>query len=486
MSRILQTIFKNFENEPDKVFLCSKEDKFTGKRLLELVNGVQTQFIESGLTAEDTILVCGGRGNQFWLEFLALWSLGVTVIPVDSTTDQRLFDAIKFKAEPTGVIGDLTNVDLSKEGIKNVAIPTQTSKAGSPEIKFDNNEKLGLILFTSGSTGLPKGVPLKFTELFYNVRGTSEILKFNPNDKLFMNIPFRFVSAISHFLVTLFSNATLYTVEDQCLKADFLQRLIDSQCNLSGGSPVQARWVSETLNELPQVYSGLLSSGDHLAEDVISTIHETRKDFRVTVMYGLTELAGRFCVNRNAESCASFGSVGVPIPEMSVKVLDEDNNELPTGEVGRIVASGICMFSGYLKDDEINQRVFSDQGFDTGDMGYKDENGFIFHNGRSDDVFKSGGLKVSVLPIIEALFETEFFDDVAVVAVRHNEKSRVPHVFYVMKEGVEFKKGKVLNPLRKKLPGNHIPHGFTAVERIPRTGSGKVKRAELRKLVENN
>jgi acyl-CoA synthetase (AMP-forming)/AMP-acid ligase II len=200
-------------------------------------------------------------------------------------------------------------------------------------------------------------------------------------------------------------------------------------------------------------------------------------------MYGLTELAGRFCVNANAQKKENYGAVGKPIPGMEVKILDDDNTELPIGEIGRVVASGRCMFSGYLKDQQINDRVFSDLGFDTGDLGVLNEEGYIFHKGRSDDVFKSGGLKVSIVPIIEALMNTGFFEDIAVIPVPHEDRSRVPHVFYVLKDGVEFKKGKVLKPLRQELPGNSIPHGFTQVERVPRTGSGKVARGELRKLL---
>ena len=122
-------------------------------------------------------------------------------------------------------------------------------------------------------------------------------------------------------------------------------------------------------------------------------------------------------------------------------------------------------------------------GLNTGDIGHKDIDGWLYLTGRSDDVFKCGGRKVSTVEVSTALMETGMFADAAVVPWDAPGVGLVPHACVVMKPRVAFHKGNIMRVLRKQLPAHCVPRKFTEMEQIPRTGSGKVRRGLLKELL---
>ncbi|MEJ2130778.1 MAG: fatty acid--CoA ligase family protein, partial [Gammaproteobacteria bacterium] len=337
------------------------------------------------------------------------------------------------------------------------------------------------ILFTSGSSGEPKGVVLSRRSMFGNAAATVDALPIHADDRLLLNTPFHFTSAICHFLATLISRATLIAVEDKCFPRELVRCAQTYDATAFGGAPIQVRWLGEGLDPKKPL-RWWMSSGDHMPGQVIEQLTTRFPKTSLHVVYGLSEVGGRFCT-LPPERCTTFaGSVGAPIRGMSLSVRDDTGRELGCGESGEVYASGEYLMTGYLGEDACSPP--GPHGFATGDVGHRDAEGNLWLLGRADDVFKVAGQKVSGHSIAAALMETGLFEDAAVVPIDDDMLGTVPGACIVPRTN-PIEKSQLLQALRKRLPPNAMPRKFFNVPRIPRTGSGKVKATELRAQLEN-
>ena len=174
-----------------------------------------------------------------------------------------------------------------------------------------------------------------------------------------------------------------------------------------------------------------VSSGDHLPLPVIEKFRRVLPGIGLFNMYGLTEVSGRLCVLPPAELDARVGSVGRPIGDMRVVGRRGDGAEAAPGETGELYVTGSLLMQGYLDEPEITARTLTPHGLKTGDFGTVDESGYVWIDGRKDDIIKRGGEKVSIIHVQEALQDLGRFADVAVLAAPDDILGHVPVAFVV-------------------------------------------------------
>lgn len=473
---IAKVIIDSWEGETvnDEMFFDGEAD-FSRMDFFAAVRQRRAALVNVG--PGESVIVCSGRGVDFFIDMMAVWSLGAVVVPLAADADEK---HIQHISQTSGA-----RLVLDGEDTIWVAEDDQQAPLEFAETKSSD---LAALFFTSGSTGKPKGVMLSHGVLLGNTLGILRVLKMR-GDRLLINIPFHFTSAICHFLASALSGSTLVGIEKSLFPANLITMLSECGCTCFGGAPVQLRWISEYAEARVRAEEAcpfdlrfVMSSGDHLPAAVVERFMEFTPQTNVFTVYGLTELGGRYCILDARQTQDKIGSVGKPIHGLSVHVSDESGHKVDPGVAGNVIASGELLCDGYIGDKERTDKLLRPDGLYTGDIGYLDEDGFLFLTGRSDDVFKVSGKKVSGLVIAEALLGTGMVEDTAVQAVDIQPFGVVPVAVYVPKDGVEFDRSDVLAALRKCLPPDHIPHQFVEVQAIPRTGSGKVIRPELKKM----
>jgi acyl-coenzyme A synthetase/AMP-(fatty) acid ligase len=469
-------------DQPDRPYLACEGESLSRGEFRNAVARSRARFVAGGAGAGSRVLVATGRGNQVWVDIVALWSLGATAIPVEPDVPALRMAAIRTRATPHAVVGDFNDTRELRGFVRLDSVNADPGGGIDFECAPVAAETLSTILFTSGSTGEPKGVMLPHRSVLGNALATRDVIQLHADDRLFTAIPFRFVSALSHFVVSSIIGATLIATERRMLQADFCRKLVESGASACGGSPLQARWIADAASQTSFPVRWLMSSGDHLPADVIERLRERLPTMRIVTAYGLTEVGGRFCILRSDLIDTHRGSVGRPIPNMRISILNDEGYACKPREIGEAYASGACVFDGYIGDPSATSESLLSRGFRTGDLGYFDEQGLVYLSGRADDVFKTAGLKVSSVPIVAALMKTGAFRDVAVLPVEDAVLGHVPHAYYVPAVAGQFDKAAVLRQLRATLPGFQIPSRFTELSEIPRTGSGKVDRKRLRAL----
>ena len=346
-------------------------------------------------------------------------------------------------------------------------------------------DELAMIMFTSGTTGVPKGVCHTLRSIGGNAGRVAAVLDLSADDRIFVNTPPYFTSGICHFLTLLARGGSTMGRRGFFFGDGLLAEMAELGCTGFGGAPAHLVRVVEPLADdavVPERLRFWVSSGDHLSLDTIARTRRLLPGVRLFNMYGLTEVAGRLCVLPPDELARRRGSVGCPLAGMTVTVRAPDGAALPAGEQGELYVEGPLVTEGYLDEPEITAAALTGHGFRTGDFGRVDPDGFVWIAGRKDDIIKRGGEKVSIVHINEALRALGLFADVAVIAVDDAILGHVPVAFVVPADGADIKRTAVMRQLRGLLPATSLPSRIVPLDEIPRTGSGKAVRGELLKL----
>jgi acyl-coenzyme A synthetase/AMP-(fatty) acid ligase len=449
----------------------------------ELVVKHGNALAASGLVEGDAVLIATGRGNDFWIDVFAAWRLGLVAVPIEASSDPETLRTIATKTGARGVLCAADqNAVLAGLGLAFVERRYVDSmpEAGPADLPAGAP---AMILFTSGSTGQPKGALLSHDAILGNALSTRERIGLRAGDRLLFVIPFRFVSALSHVLVGLLAGAEIYGFEKTLIQSEFCRLLAQHACTAYGGSPLQARWIAEYIEQGEPAEKAfphlrwLMSSGDYLQEELAQRL--VGRGLDVIIAYGLTEVAGRFCI-RHVNREDRPDTAGRPIEGLTVSFAPESLSD----PIRILSVSGRFLFDGYVGDPKQADSASDERFFLTGDVGEINSDGSVSLNGRADDVFKVAGNKVSCLSIAAALLQIETIKEAAVLARPYPMLGMAPHALIVLRPGMEFDKGKILRHIRSALGSYHLPRAITVVAKIPRTGSGKVDRRALIGMVE--
>jgi acyl-coenzyme A synthetase/AMP-(fatty) acid ligase len=448
---------------------------------------------EEGLKPGDFFLLLCDRGLTFWVELLAGWVIGAKPVCLESKIAPEHAASVlqltgaRFVSASSREIGDalagLTHLTSTFDATLEVDELGEAFRRLPFAADSDMPDLAGLI-FTSGTTGLPKGVPLTHRVLNMNALSTAQRLRMRDTDRLFIATPFRFISSISHFLVTLISGASFFGSEKPMMIKDLLGSLNALEISAFGGSPFHVQFLAMAGSARLPHLRWMMSSGDHLRPAVIDEIEKNFGNIELHVVYGMAELGGRFCELPPERKFKKKGSVGFPINGYEFAVLDEAGKPCGTGEIGEIHVSGLLGFEGYFGNEEASGKVLGPQGFKNGDKGYLDEDGCLYLAGRSDSVFKRSGLKVSAQVVTEAIMELDSVEDVFVAGEEDDIEGRVPVAYVCWKGSARHSVAEMCRMLSGKLPVNHMPKKLVTLPAIPRTGSGKVDRRRLASLLE--
>ena len=439
--------------------------------------------------------------DQFFVCMLGAWLAGHVVVPLNTSLPQSDVDWLVGKSRPDVIVlpddeacptpGDgpvrlvvTADADGLVEGVR-AAGGEVVPAASADELVAVREDELAMIMFTSGTTGLPKGVCQTLRGVSSNAGQVALTLGLQAGDRIFINTPPYFTSGICHFLTLLANGGGVAGQLGFFFGAGLLDEMEAEGCTGFGGAPAHLVRVVEPLEEPREHAFGFwVSSGDHLPLPVIEKFRRVLPGVDLFNMYGLTEVSGRLCILPPADIDVRVGSVGRPIGDMRVVARRGDGAEAAPGETGELFVTGSLLMQGYLDEPEITANTLTSMGLRTGDFGHVDESGAVWIAGRKDDIIKRGGEKVSIVHVQEALQGLGRFADVAVVAAPDEILGHVPVAFVVPHEPEGFKASKLLRELRGILPSSSLPSRVIAVAAIPRTGSGKAIRAELRKLLD--
>lgn len=338
------------------------------------------------------------------------------------------------------------------------------------------------ILYTSGTTGAPKGVTLSHGNLAANTGAILRYLDLGPGDAGLCVLPFHYAYGNSILHTHLAVGARLVLENSLAYPHSIVERLGSEA--ITGMSGVPSTWMllltRTRLHEADlQALRYVTIAGGALPGDGLASLRRALPRARVFVMYGQTEATARITWLPPDRIADKAGSAGIPVDGMEVEVRGDAGQKLAHGEHGEIRARGSSVMIGYWNDRDATAATLQDGWLRTGDLGYLDEDGYLFIAGRRSDMIKVGSHRVNPSEIEEVILQLDGIAEAAVIGAPDPVLGQVIKAVIATHPGASVPVRSVQSRCRERLAPHKVPRVVEFVERLPRTASGKVQRAML-------
>jgi acyl-CoA synthetase (AMP-forming)/AMP-acid ligase II len=339
-----------------------------------------------------------------------------------------------------------------------------------------------LILYTSGSMGKPRGVIQTCRNVDANTRSIVQYLGLTARDRAMLVLPLSYCYGRSVLQTHLFAGGSVFLDNRFMYPRVVLEALASEGCTGFAGVPMTfeiiRRQVELSSMSWPRLRY-LTQAGGAMAVDTIRWVRRSFHPARLFVMYGQSEATSRLSYLPPERAQDKEGSIGIAIPGVDLAVVDGEGVELPPGEAGHLVARGENVTPGYLDEPAETRSILRDGWLWTGDLAYRDGDGFFFHVGRSREILKIGGHRVSPAEIEHALERHPEVAEAAVAGTKSDLVGEAAAAFVVRRPGSEVSEVELRRFCRELLPAYKVPASVTFVEALPRNPAGKLLRGEL-------
>jgi len=356
----------------------------------------------------------------------------------------------------------------------------------NPDVSI-NPEDDAVFVYTSGTTGIPKAAVLSHRNLVANVDSCQKHLVLNAEDRFLLVLPmFHSFCLTVNCLLPVYFGGSIVMLESIREFDKMLKAVIAHKPTVLAGMPqlynVLAR--ADLPEEVRKSFGFLRAcvSGSAPLPEAVLKAFESNFSSPLLEGYGLSETAPVASINP-LEGVRKVNSIGIPIPEVEIKIFDDDDNEVPVGEAGELVIRGPNVMKGYFKRPEETADALRSGWLHTGDVGKVDEDGYFFILDRKKELIISKGMKIYPRQIEELLYAHPKVVDAAVVAKPHELQGEIPVAFVSVKEGEEVSKAEILDYLKPKVAPYKVPREVIFIKEFPRAPTGKILKRQLKEMV---
>ena len=503
---------------PDKIALveAGTEKEISYHELLMQVDRAADMFFEHGIRKGDRVAVAHRNAIDTVVANFGLYKLGAVCIPMNFMVTKP--EEIEYILNNAGAKAMVTQAEFIRHYVKCLPnLPTvkyifstdeiPQSVFGNPKLQlfWEEIEKstvheetasacadlddLAFILYTSGTTGQPKGAMLTHGNLASNVISCAQIFKITDDDCFLCLLPmFHSFAWTTCVVIPMYLNLKVVIVANVMPASKWLGAMGSEKVTVILAVPQIYAVLSKEAKGLKRIYLRFwpfksvrfaVSGAAPLTQEIKDRFEEK---IGVTILegYGLTETSP--VVSVNTEELQKIKSVGPAIPAVSTIVLDDDGNEVPRNKEGELCVKGPNVFRGYWGNETATRDAFTEDGwFKTGDIVEVDDDGFIFIKDRKKDMIIIKGLKVFSAQVEAVICEHPGIEECAIIGVPDGRGGEFVKLYAVKKEGAEINDAEFRKFLKTHLDNYKRPRDFEFVEELPKNALRKVLKRELRK-----
>jgi long-chain acyl-CoA synthetase len=490
----LSTLLRNTAQRlPEKVALVTSEGREVDFATFDReADRVATALRSAGVRDGDRVAIGMQNLPEFAFSYFGILRAGAVAVPLNAMLTAREVARILGDSGARVALAAPPFEDVIREAHSDVptlerifsvrewaSIAPETVDPVEPATGGDD---VAVLAYTSGTTGEPKGAVLTHTNLFANLRQQMQVPQSaREEDVFFLALPLFHIFGLNVTLGLLVMNGATGLVLDRFEPIASLRLIEDHKVTVLFGAPTMyTSWV-----ETPGVDQYDLSSvrlaisgAAPLEADVLQRFKEL---FGVDVWegYGLTETSPTLTTNRMANEARPL-SVGKPLPEVELRIVDVDGKEVELGDTGEIVVRGPNVFGGYWNRPEETEAAFLNGWFRTGDVAVRDEEGYIYLVDRKRDLIIVSGFNVFPSEVEAALLQNPKVAEAAVVGVAHPYTGEAVKAFVVLEQGLDATPSELLADVEQRLARFKCPRAIEIVEELPHLMTGKVLRRALK------
>jgi fatty-acyl-CoA synthase len=472
--------------KPDHIAIRFAERDTTWAALDANTNALAAGLRARGIAHGDRLALLSGNCLE-WCELtMAAWKLGAVIVPVNTRftatevayvahdSGARLLFVEPALAGAASQVPDSCEVlpidDLSALRRADLAAPWTDTGDHDP----------AFICYTSGTTGDPKGAVLTHRSFDVSAQAWGQALGLGDSDRVVLPFPLAFTGGLALFLFTYWSGSTLLL--EPMVDTDRLFDLFEQQratALLSVPVIIQQmvdhpRWATADLSSWRIACSG----GAPVPLELLKSVQA--RGIPMSQTFSLTEASAAATVLPDADALNKLGSAGIPMLHTRIRIVDEDDNDLPSGEVGEILVSGPQVMSGYWNQGEATAAALRGGWLHTGDLGYLDADGYLYVVDRVKDMLISGGLNVYPAEIERLLAGFPGVIEIAVVGVPDAKWGETPAVV-VFTAGADFDTAAMAARCQEVLADFKRPRYVSLSDQpLPRGMSGKILKRQLK------
>jgi len=499
---------------PERHLMVFEGTRRSFSETYERVNRLANALRGLGIKKGDRIGMLQVNSSQYVEAYFAAAKVGAIFVPLNfrakseelgymigNASAKVLFVGERYLGMVEGILSQLPCVERcicldEVEGDK-LRYEDLLSSSPSDDVAEEiEDEDITILMYTSGTTGRPKGVPLRHSGFISYVLENVEPANPDVEERNLLTVPLYHVAGVQAMLAAVYGGRTLVLMR-QFETEEWMKMVQEEKVTRAMLVPTMLKWVIDhpdfkkyDLSSLKVITYGAAP----MPFEVIKKAIEEMRWVRFINAFGQTETASTITAlgpedhviegteeEREKKLKRLTCSIGKPLPDVEIKIVDAEGGTLPHQEVGEILARGPRVMTGYWEDEEKSKKVMTEDGWlRTGDRGWTDEEGYIYLAGRGDDMIIRAGENISPEEVEDALYCFPKIEEAACIGVPDPEWGEEPRAVVVLKKGESASAEEIMEFCRGKLAGFKRPRSVVFVDCLPRNQMGKVLKKELR------
>lgn len=467
--------------DKNHVAFCGKANATYGE-LERMVDLYRNELYLKGVRPHDKVGLFAGNCGEFVYTYMAVVSLGAIIVPINNSLIAREIDYILDDAEAKFIVSD-TNLELKHEVIdlKELDENAKSEKAPkAPAFPSDLTENdVCTFVYTSGTTGSPKGAMLTHKNLIRNAQQTNLVVTHYPEDNTLCVLPMFHCYGWTLSIINPLLQGCTITVLNTKNPAEILRSIEKYKVTTAFMVPPIYNLMARKSNPDPVKTVRLFVSGGACLPQPVAQAFLKAYGHPVIEGYGLTEASP--VVSVLPPNQPKYLTCGKAIPGVEAKIHVEDGKPYESGVVGELWVRGDNVMKGYWKREKDTKATITKDGWlKTGDMAYMDDEKYIYIVDRIKDMIIVNGENVYPREVEERIYEIEGIGECAVVGHPDAKRGETIWAYIVMKEGYEYDEKSIKEYLRKNLAPFKVPHHFVPLDALPKNPTGKILKRVLR------
>jgi acyl-CoA synthetase (AMP-forming)/AMP-acid ligase II len=498
---LIQALERNGRNNPDKKAIIFEDKVYTYKEYNEEVNSIANALVAYGVKKGDKIAMMMKNSDQFAFVFYAILKAGAVVVPVNFRLTSKEAGYIINNSDSVIVFADedlAETVEKAADGNEKVQLQIVTgsnarenqlqlnsfrsSLVENPDVEVLESDDAE-ILYTSGTTGLPKGVVLDHHAVIHVALGNTIMFKMGTEDNLIHLAPLFHCAQLNLFLVPGTMLGCTQVIRKEFHPVQTLKDIDEHKISLFFGVPTMYNFLLQVPNRDQYELSSVTRCGYGAAPMPVALLNQAMDLFGTDQFFnmcGQTEGGPGGVFLTPEQHKMKLGASGKANYGTDARIVDENGEDVKPGEVGEFVIQTESVMKGYYKNPEETKKALKNGWLHTGDLAKYDEDGFITLVDRKKDMIISGGENVYSTEVEHVLYKHSAILEAAVIGVPHEVWGETVAAVVVPKEGKSIDHEELEQFCREELAGYKVPRVFYEISQLPRNASGKILKYRLR------
>ena len=497
---------------PERVALVFEGRRFTYEEVAERVNKLANALAGIGVGKGDRVAMIQVNCNEHVEAYFASAKLDAVYVPLNFRLNKEELERVLKDSSPSVLISgmrytEMIDQEVTRQGELNHFIVLDglvdgwlsyedliDSASTEERLPESDGDDLTMLMFTAGTTGNPKGVMLSHGSFSSYILSNVNSVNLEYEEKNILAVPLYHIAGVQAMMAAIYGGRTL-VIQKQFEPCEWMRLVEQEEVDRAMMVPTMLKMVldhpgfpNHELSSLSVITYGAASMPLELIRRAINMFPDTR----FINAFGQTETAATITMlspedhilEGSPEEVAikinRLTSIGKPLEDVEVQIVDENQEAVAEGDIGEIMARGTRLMSGYWNQQEETAEALKDGWLHTGDLGYFDEDGYIFLSGRAKDFIKRGGEMISPEEVEQVIQAHPAVDEVAVIGVPDLHWGERVRAIVVNKPGCKVDENDVIEYCRLRLSSFKKPESVIVVEELPRNPLGKVLKTVLK------